>query len=285
MEKQRSEEKTQPNRIDIIRTVKTPLGFFTLVVLIVEAILGITANFSQGADRTYLVIGMIVLIFLLIIIVAILAALRPEALSGKRPIEVTSKLNGKLSSSERIVKYRELIEREIRDSLLINFNVPAGYKPEISESGKFIFGFCYPEDWAFSKFPEQVRYGAAYDTTSAEKLGFTRNINIVIDNLTDNNIDLSEYYQASLAQVLAFIPNSNLVFKEEDFIFQGLHATRWRIDWKPNIEMKQVVSNYQIVAADKEKKNVYNISFTTTQEDFETSRKLFDNIAATFRIS
>ena len=53
-------------RLAIIQATKTPLGFFSLVVLVVEVILGITANLSQGEDRTYLVIGMLVLIFLLV---------------------------------------------------------------------------------------------------------------------------------------------------------------------------------------------------------------------------
>ncbi len=79
-------DKNSAARVDIIQTVKTPLGFFTLVVLVVEVILGIAANFSQGTDRTYLIVGMLSLIFLLVIIVAGLAVFRPEALSGQRPI-------------------------------------------------------------------------------------------------------------------------------------------------------------------------------------------------------
>lgn len=77
----------QSDRVRIIETVQTPLGFFTLTVLIVEVILGITTNFSQGLERNYLIIGMIALIFLLIVIVTGFAYFRPEALRGKRPIE------------------------------------------------------------------------------------------------------------------------------------------------------------------------------------------------------
>jgi hypothetical protein len=76
---------SQPNRVSIIETVQTPLGFFTLTVLIVEVILCIAANFSQGSDRSYLVVSMITLIFLLVIIVSGFAFFRPEALRGKRP--------------------------------------------------------------------------------------------------------------------------------------------------------------------------------------------------------
>ncbi len=78
-------DRAQEERTDIIETVKTPLGFFTLVVLVVEIILGISANLSQGTDRTNLIVGMLGLIFLLVIVVAGFALIRPEALRGERP--------------------------------------------------------------------------------------------------------------------------------------------------------------------------------------------------------
>ncbi len=74
---------TLQERAKIIQTVQKPLGFFTLVVLVVEAIFGIIATLSQGADRTYLVVGMICLMFLLVGIVAFLAYKRPGALTGE----------------------------------------------------------------------------------------------------------------------------------------------------------------------------------------------------------
>lgn len=79
------ENSTQTNRVDIIETVQTPLGFFTLTVLVVELILGIALNSTQGSGRGYLIISMIVLIFFLVAIVAGFAFFRPEALSGRRP--------------------------------------------------------------------------------------------------------------------------------------------------------------------------------------------------------
>jgi hypothetical protein len=85
MPKQENNQNTGP-RISIIEAVQRPINFFVLVVLVVEAILGITVNFSQGADRTYLILGMLALIFMLVLIVAGLAFFRPEALSGKRPV-------------------------------------------------------------------------------------------------------------------------------------------------------------------------------------------------------
>jgi hypothetical protein len=81
-------EQDRSSRANIIQTVQTPLGFFVLVVLVVEIILGVLASSSEGGERTYLVLGMLGLIFLLVIIVALLAAFRPGALQGTQPVVV-----------------------------------------------------------------------------------------------------------------------------------------------------------------------------------------------------
>jgi hypothetical protein len=77
-----SSGKAPSDRVDIIQAVKTPLGFYSLVVLVIEGIFGIVANSSQGTDRTYIITGMLLLIFLLVIIVASFAFFRPGALLG-----------------------------------------------------------------------------------------------------------------------------------------------------------------------------------------------------------
>jgi hypothetical protein len=79
-------------RAAVIHAVQTPLGFFTLTVLVVEAILGMTAGLVRGVDPTGIVWAMIALIFLLVLIVAALAYCRPEALGGKRAEQVASVL-------------------------------------------------------------------------------------------------------------------------------------------------------------------------------------------------
>lgn len=72
-------------RSDLIRNVQTPLGFFVLVVLVVEAILGVVAGFSDSSNQTIALVGMLVIIGVLVLIVSFLAFKRPEALSGSRP--------------------------------------------------------------------------------------------------------------------------------------------------------------------------------------------------------
>ena len=80
-----SNQKPAVQRADIIRTVQTPLGFFVLVVLIVEVVFGVIAGLSEGSNRTSLIIGMMSLIFCLVLLVAGMALWRPESLRGRRP--------------------------------------------------------------------------------------------------------------------------------------------------------------------------------------------------------
>jgi hypothetical protein len=95
--KQSNSSLEKGSRVAIIDAVKQPINFFALVVLIVEAILAGTASIISGNDRTYLVIGMLGLIFLLVLIVAGMAIFRPEALYGVstgrgRQVETRSRL-------------------------------------------------------------------------------------------------------------------------------------------------------------------------------------------------
>jgi hypothetical protein len=73
------------SRVTIINAVQTPLGFFVLIVLVLEVTLGVAAGFSSGNDKTYLIIGMIILIIMLVLIVAGMAFFRPASLYGILP--------------------------------------------------------------------------------------------------------------------------------------------------------------------------------------------------------
>ena len=81
----RIKTRTAYGRAKIIETVQTPLGFFALVVLVVEAILGIVASLSEQSTQTIAVYGMLALIASLVAIVSFMAYKRPEALTGRRP--------------------------------------------------------------------------------------------------------------------------------------------------------------------------------------------------------
>lgn len=78
------QEVTTRGRIGLIEAVQTPLGFFVLVVLIIEAVLTVfVLKLDVGSDRTFVIQAMIILIFALVLIVTFIAMWRPAALSGK----------------------------------------------------------------------------------------------------------------------------------------------------------------------------------------------------------
>jgi hypothetical protein len=277
-----AEKKTEESsRVDIIQAVKTPLGFFTLIVLVVEVVFGIVAAMSSGPDRSYLVIGMIVLIFLLVLIVSLLAVLKPGALVSK---EMRVETVEKMSSGQKIEYYRRLIADETRNNLLDNFHVPDGYKAEISTLDGFPFGFCYPQEWDYIRFPQMIQYGGAADAKSAGQIGFQRNFNLILQDISNFEIkDLAGFYQEQGASNLALFPGAQMVEEDTDFVLQGLKAYRYRMDFLPN-GATQRVSLYQVIVADSERKALYILSFSTTADNFDASRKQFENIINTLRL-
>lgn len=84
-----TDEQREDTRVGIIKTVQTPLGFFVLVVLVVEVLLGGVAGLSEGLTPTVTVVGMLVVILALVAVVTFFAYHRPEALSGIRPDKTT----------------------------------------------------------------------------------------------------------------------------------------------------------------------------------------------------
>jgi hypothetical protein len=72
------------SRQSIIEAVKTPLGFFALAVLVVEALLGSLALNSSGDDRAFLIRVIPAILSGLVVLVALIAIFKPEALWGQR---------------------------------------------------------------------------------------------------------------------------------------------------------------------------------------------------------
>ncbi len=77
--------KKTSSRVAIINAVKTPLGFFVLVVLVVEVALGGLAAKAEGENQLVALYGMLVVVLALIAVVAFFSYRRPEALIGERP--------------------------------------------------------------------------------------------------------------------------------------------------------------------------------------------------------
>lgn len=77
-----SKQSPKDEKVNVINAVKTPLSFFTLLILVVEVVFGIIASMSSGNDRTYLIIGTLSIIFTLVLLVAFMAIFRPASLRG-----------------------------------------------------------------------------------------------------------------------------------------------------------------------------------------------------------
>jgi hypothetical protein len=71
-------------RAQLVDAVTTPLGFFVLAVLVVEAVIGLLAAFVPASERGSIMIYMIGILALLVVVVAGLACFRIDALMGKR---------------------------------------------------------------------------------------------------------------------------------------------------------------------------------------------------------
>ena len=69
-----------PDRVAIITAVKTYLGFFVLVVLVVETVLGALALKTQGQNQLVALYGMLFVIVALIAVVSFFAYRKPDAL-------------------------------------------------------------------------------------------------------------------------------------------------------------------------------------------------------------
>ena len=278
------------DRRGLIGAITTPLAFTTLALLVTETLVGLVLGSNRTIDGNlvvWLVIGPIILYVLIIFLVA---AFRPEALFGKRPTpavptELAVLADEDASPTKRLAVLQDLIARETRSSLLANFNVPESYTAEISTIDGLPFGFCYPKSWLFTRLPSSLQYGLAIDPQSAQSIGFRRNLNIIVDDISKVDADLDSIYEANLSNSLKLLANAKVVFVDRGFILNGLRALRYRIDWTIKNEQgaPQPLSAYQILVANKERKSLYTLTFSTSSEDFEQTRPLFDNISNTFR--
>jgi len=76
----------QPDRLGVIGAVRTPIAFLTLVVLVVESVLGAVVLTTSGPERLTIVYIFSGLLILAIAVVCAIAYLRPEALRGKNSV-------------------------------------------------------------------------------------------------------------------------------------------------------------------------------------------------------
>jgi hypothetical protein len=122
-------------RTSVIQAVQTPLGFYVLIVLVVEGGFGFLAASTVGTDRTFLLYSMVILMSLLVLTVTLVALFRPEALHGYRPTQ-TAMVS--LPTTRRVWPVRAFLFSYTLIIFLISltlvyiftlFNLPPGFYP------------------------------------------------------------------------------------------------------------------------------------------------------------
>lgn len=102
----RQEDRRKTDRAATIAAVRTPLGFYSLIVLVVEGILGGVYLRTSEDSQPFVLAGMFVLVLSLLMVVTLLSWFRPEALFGTRPTRSVSHWRHQLKVGDnvRIVK-------------------------------------------------------------------------------------------------------------------------------------------------------------------------------------
>lgn len=183
-------------------------------------------------------------------------------------------------SAEEQIQVLETQLKQILIGTLENFLVPEGFKPFVSP--EFRFGICFPEEWVFVPFPQMTMYGIAIDAGHSEEIGFGRNVNIMISQVEPGASEDKDIAEITREATLSVLPNSELVL-EEHFLCQGQRALRQIVNYQPNNQKE--LTAYQIKVLNPTQQQLVIVTYTTTKEDFEGSRKLFDDILGTLRLS
>ena len=176
---------------------------------------------------------------------------------------------------------QELVNAEIQKEFLQTFVVPDGFRSEISS--EFKFGFCFPKDWKFSRFPKSTQYGFILDTgeTTDKKTDFVSNVNVIITDISSYEGEIRDLLRAFADQELKITPNAIRV--SEGFILPGGRSGYHQMmDWVDN-EGRDLSAD-QTFVVDKFAKTLFVITCTATHAEFEHVRKSFEDIISTFRV-
>ncbi len=104
-----SNDKSSSTRIKLLALVDTPIRFFTLILLVIEALMGALVLATTGAVQLIFVAAMILLLLALVAIVAYFAFERPEAIYGRRvvkqPVNLSTGMVNLLKAIDREPNY------------------------------------------------------------------------------------------------------------------------------------------------------------------------------------
>lgn len=114
------------DRIGVIGAVNTPLGFFALIVLVVEALIGLTTVKSKLTEEHQFIMlwAMVGMLFLMIALVAAIAVWKPEVLSielgestlKKRQQEHQQQVENQKLMFEHTLKQIEIAQEEAKNA-------------------------------------------------------------------------------------------------------------------------------------------------------------------------
>lgn len=135
------------SRANIIKIVRTPLGFFTLAMLVVEAGLGAIALNVSGQAQLIAIYGMIGSICFLIIVVGLLGIFHPKSLTLNNNLDNNDHEAIAVTLYEYISCHREdEIKLDGTQISIVTINMKAnavmhGYRASISSMSKSLFPF------------------------------------------------------------------------------------------------------------------------------------------------
>ena len=121
------------SRIGIIEAVRTPLGFFTLISLIVESALVVLAMSLSGHAQLAALYGMIGTLVLLIAVVAAIAIFQPAVLAVSE--QNISLLSGRDSATDTL----DILDiKDLAGSVLDVLSVKAGRRQDLHNEVKIL---------------------------------------------------------------------------------------------------------------------------------------------------
>lgn len=82
MAENQSNEQSSSNRVALLEIIKTPLAFYVLIALIMEAIFGVLSAATDGQIQRISLYGLVFVLLILVVVVTVLAIWKPDSLLG-----------------------------------------------------------------------------------------------------------------------------------------------------------------------------------------------------------
>jgi hypothetical protein len=172
----------------------------------------------------------------------------------------------------------QLVAEKLSSGLL-----PPNYQREVSAEQRLSFG--YPGHWTLERNREFM-YAQAIDYDNAERLGFARNMNIMVAPGIEIDAARVSHELDQLAifgkEQLGSIFQQLQLLDSGPFQHRGLPAFRCEYAYATTDGCRLYL--YQAYLYDPQGQRLFTFSFTTTLEDAPHSQPEFENIVATFQV-